>query len=1172
MDEPSLVYFLSETIGLAVIDSGASKTVCGEKWLKWYLATLSNSDRRSVYNCDSGHKFVFGDGKQFASPKIVAIPVYLTKHTKITLLTDVVSADIPLLISRDTLQKTNANIDFKLNKITMLGEEIDVVVSESGHYCLPLARLPDANDKHTAKVLFSYKFDDEQESNYKKIVKLHRQFCHPKPESLYNLIKTSGTDDPSIRKICQEVYSNCESCQRYGTKKLRPVVAFPSASVLNERLAVDLKQFGKLYILHIIDHVTRYSAACLITNKRKGTIVKGILEFWIRIFGAPQSILSDNGGEFVNDELTDLSEKFNICLKSTAAESAWSNGLVERHNGVLAGIIKKVMAKEGCGLDVALQWAISAKNSLTNVYGFSPNTLVFGRNPSFPNYLENRAPANNPLAISKYIADNLSALHAAREAAVQQEACEKLKRASLRKVRSYSDVKFVNGDIVYFYKNDSDFWHGPAKVIGSDGQQHLLKQGGNYYRVHPCKMSHVQNVDFPGSAVQQEVTRVDIPEERECVSSMPENFLEMADEVTSSPDNENSIRGSSQVDTGTNSDDETHGATSSATDNSLVRSGDTGQSRGSDNCITVVSKNDLPPVSSHISFKLPGQDDWKDGFVISRAGKMSGNNWHYLNIQENFQEVCHSFRDAQWKEVPMPAEESFISSTTETDKEQEIYVAASPDEDLKWEQAKKEEIQKWIELRAHKDVPYTGQNCLSTRWVLTTKVKDNKTIFKARLVVRGFEEDTSSLQTDSPTCCKESLRIALGILASRRWKLHSLDVKSAFLQGQPIERELYVKPPKQANATGVWRLLKCPYGLADAGRNWFLRVKQELVRLEAYQSEFDGAFFAWYNENELCGVIAIHVDDMLFGGTTLFHSNVISVINSTFKIGSQSDTCFTYIGLQVSQFTNKINLSMKQYIASLTEIDITSPDKQKKLSPDGVRNLKKVSGQINWAVTQCRPDLAYENCYIGNCSKSACEADLHFANKVIRRLKCQDVSLSFHAEMNLTDCFLVSFCDASFGNLPNGGSQGAFFTLLVDKAGNYAPIAWQSRRIRRVVKSTIAAECLAAIEAAESSYLMASILKDILGDRCKIQTMICWDNRGLCDSVFASTTVEDKRLFIDICVLRDMIHNHEINEFRWVSTDQQIANALTKQGASTHSLVQLLNNKLHFNFTNSMFE
>ena len=36
-------------------------------------------------------------------------------------------------------------------------------------------------------------------------------------------------------------------------------------------------------------------------------------------------------------------------------------------------------------------------------------------------------------------------------------------------------------------------------------------------------------------------------------------------------------------------------------------------------------------------------------------------------------------------------------------------------------------------------------------------MKDGKSIIKARLVARGFEEDTVDLRTDSPTCSKEAV-------------------------------------------------------------------------------------------------------------------------------------------------------------------------------------------------------------------------------------------------------------------------------------------------------------------------------------------------------------------------------------------------------------------------------
>ena len=60
-----------------------------------------------------------------------------------------------------------------------------------------------------------------------------------------------------------------------------------------------------------------------------------ILNSWICIFGPPTKFLSDSGREFTNQDLLDLCEKMNIVVKTTAAESPWSNGLVEQHNAVI---------------------------------------------------------------------------------------------------------------------------------------------------------------------------------------------------------------------------------------------------------------------------------------------------------------------------------------------------------------------------------------------------------------------------------------------------------------------------------------------------------------------------------------------------------------------------------------------------------------------------------------------------------------------------------------------------------------------------------------------------------------------------------------------------------------------------------------------------------------------
>ena len=106
---------------------------------------------------------------------------------------------------------------------------------------------------------------------------------------------------------------------------------------------------------------------------------------------------------------------------------------------------------------------------------------------------------------------------------------------------------------------------------------------------------------------------------------------------------------------------------------------------------------------------------------------------------------------------------------------------------------------------------------MSFRWVVTPKLIIGENQTKARLVARGCEEDTSSLRNDSPTCMEDSLRRLLAVAACNNWSLNSIDIKAAFLQGNPIERELFLRPPKGANQSEkLWRLNKAVYGFSDA--------------------------------------------------------------------------------------------------------------------------------------------------------------------------------------------------------------------------------------------------------------------------------------------------------------------------------------------------------------------
>jgi hypothetical protein len=104
--------------------------------------------------------------------------------------------------------------------------------------------------------------------------------------------------------------------------------------------------------------------------------------------------------------------------------------------------------------------------------------------------------------------------------------------------------------------------------------------------------------------------------------------------------------------------------------------------------------------------------------------------------------------------------------------------------------------------------------------------KDEKglvTKHKARLVAQGFVQQEGIDYDDAfaPVARMESVRVLLTLVAQEGWKVHHMDVKSAFLNGD-LKEEVYVHQPPGftvAEEEGkVYHLGKALYGLRQAPR------------------------------------------------------------------------------------------------------------------------------------------------------------------------------------------------------------------------------------------------------------------------------------------------------------------------------------------------------------------
>ena len=158
-----------------------------------------------------------------------------------------------------------------------------------------------------------------------------------------------------------------------------------------------------------------------------------------------------------------------------------------------------------------------------------------------------------------------------------------------------------------------------------------------------------------------------------------------------------------------------------------------------------------------------------------------------------------------------------------------------------------------------------GHNILSSRWVVVIKELEGKEYYKARLVVRGCEEENrEEIVAESPTVMRDTLNIIKTVVGIRNFELFSIDIKNAFLQGSELERKVFMKPPQEYFVPGIlWQLKKSVYGMIEAARKWWDKISLKLKEINCVQSKLDPCLFLVSDKsNKLSGIIVIFVDDL----------------------------------------------------------------------------------------------------------------------------------------------------------------------------------------------------------------------------------------------------------------------------------------------------------------------
>ena len=207
------------------------------------------------------------------------------------------------------------------------------------------------------------------ETEKKEVLKLHKYFAHRNGKKLWeNLFQPAGKLKGK-KKLIMEFLNKCEVCSKFRRTPGRPKVGMAKSKDVNEIVSMDLKilkKSGKTEVAILYLH----DSGQVLNDKKKETIIQAIENKWIVGGGIgpghpTKGFFSDNGGEFLNEDLIDFASSLNISIKMTSASSPWSNGSCERAHATVEKIVEKILEDDPkIGIQKAVDWTCFVKKTL----------------------------------------------------------------------------------------------------------------------------------------------------------------------------------------------------------------------------------------------------------------------------------------------------------------------------------------------------------------------------------------------------------------------------------------------------------------------------------------------------------------------------------------------------------------------------------------------------------------------------------------------------------------------------------------------------------------------------------------------------------------------------------------------------------------------------------------
>lgn len=987
--------------------------------------------------------------------------------------------------------------------------------------------------------------------------RVHR-FSHASVNDMVRLMAPTGFDKAKIFEACSKVFSACAICAASGRPAdKRKVSTTHLNAAFNEEVQSDFFYVyireKKYEILNMIDLGTRYGERAMTTSRSADEIKRMFEIFWFYRHGAPRNFSADH--EFCRPVLKRFLDTHAIKLNPRPSRSSNKTGRVERNNGLFKMVLERLQKADTKATPELL---IARTSFITNLLRGSKVMSAFqlarGFTPSI-------------LGIPRQIvSQELLDVHVERESL---RALEKIMRSKTPGVLD-KDQLAPGTDVFVYHKSskhtEPNQWVRATVIEASEHAVSCRRRA----RGPPMSVSYNDIRLMPRGPLTQELMMEELADE-EMERIICEPGMDVTDrQIIYQPIRTNPIPAKVSDNSNVNTSTRVTATDPSKEDEGNKKAPDTTRN-GIQDDDALVDKLMTNPADTEIpeagvmtaatqctplhmngsSTNTPSNEVRKErhdkrtdkdiGGTIIGTDDVNGD--LMSDEQKVLKEVHAAIGNSQVTLNKLESAPSWI-----TDKSLKEEHAAN------WEDA-------YFEVK-ESTIPEDA-NVINSHVIYKLKMGETGTMrMKARICPHGNRDDQKDqIRKDSATAQFDVIRLLLAIVTLLPMRLGVLDISGAYMQSGPIKRDLYVRPPREWGCRRgfIWKLLKLPYGISEAGRQW-AKVFEEWLITEMNMYTVEGVsqlFIKRRQDGSIMLMVAKVTDDLLIAADTETMREFIKKVNERFKVSkSVVDEQILFNGTRIMQDSaGNISMTMKDYMKSIKPITLSRARRKQaaeRATQQEYRDYRSLAGSLIWAGGGTLPQAAFIASYMQQVAPRLRVHDLSEANKMLKELRDLDPTILFR-KMNtaVSKIEVWTFSDASF-NIVSGRDYGQTGVVTGLKAYGkngencFHLVDWTSSKQRRVSHSSYGAEILACADADDRGFYIKQAVRSITQED-EIAHVLHVDSRGLFDTISTLHDGKEYRLRQTVQRIRDSFESRDIDILRWVPTGMNVADSLTKR-------------------------